>query len=89
MRVLTGVGVVVGLWRPEMGYWSSGSAAIACGVTSRLLLTSAGAWKVVDCGLTSVLVSFEELVVLGGAGVFVSVWVGWVWRRDDKRAAEG
>lgn len=67
LEILTAVGLVVGLWKPVIGYWSGWAATITFLVTLSFLFTLPGAWKVVDGVLTTEFFIFKDLVFLGVA----------------------
>ncbi|GAB5993940.1 DUF417 family protein [Aeromonas enteropelogenes] len=64
-EILIAVGLVVGLWQPRIGYWSSMGAIVTFLVTLSFLLTLTGVWKVVDGVPVTEFFIFKDLVFLG------------------------
>ncbi|RMH87743.1 DUF417 family protein [Lysobacter pythonis] len=65
VELVIAVGLVVGLWRPRIGYWSSWGAIATFLVTLSFLLTMPGAWKVVDGMPVTNFFLLKDLVFLG------------------------
>ncbi|MEZ6966691.1 DUF417 family protein [Aeromonas sp. S9(2024)] len=64
-EIVIAIGLVVGLWQPRIGYWSSMGAIVTFLVTLSFLLTLAGVWKVVDGVPVTEFFIFKDLVFLG------------------------
>ncbi|WP_421224652.1 DUF417 family protein [Aeromonas enteropelogenes] len=64
-EIVIAVGLVVGLWQPRIGYWSSMGAIVTFLVTLSFLLTLTGVWKVVDGVPVTEFFIFKDLVFLG------------------------
>ena len=64
-EIVIAVGLIVGLWQPRIGYWSSMGAIVTFLVTLSFLLTLAGVWKVVDGVPVTEFFIFKDLVFLG------------------------
>ncbi|MGL4600049.1 MAG: DUF417 family protein [Plesiomonas sp.] len=67
LEIITAVGLVIGLWKPVIGYWSGWAATITFLITLSFLFTLPGAWKVVDGVPTTEFFLFKDLVFLGVA----------------------
>lgn len=64
-EIVIAVGLIVGLWQPRIGYWSSMGAIVTFLVTLSFLLTLTGVWKVVDGMPVTEFFIFKDLVFLG------------------------
>ncbi|WP_421240800.1 DUF417 family protein [Aeromonas enteropelogenes] len=64
-EIVIAVGLIVGLWQPRIGYWSSMGAIVTFLVTLSFLLTLTGVWKVVDGVPVTEFFIFKDLVFLG------------------------
>lgn len=64
-EIVIAIGLVVGLWQPRIGYWSSMGAIVTFLVTLSFLLTLTGVWKVVDGVPVTEFFIFKDLVYLG------------------------
>ncbi|MEL3924803.1 DUF417 family protein [Aeromonas enteropelogenes] len=64
-EILIAIGLIVGLWQPRIGYWSSMGAIVTFLVTLSFLLTLTGVWKVVDGVPVTEFFIFKDLVFLG------------------------
>ncbi|UCA11379.1 DUF417 family protein [Aeromonas enteropelogenes] len=64
-EIVIAIGLVVGLWQPRIGYWSSMGAIVTFLVTLSFLLTLTGVWKVVDGVPVTEFFIFKDLVFLG------------------------
>ncbi|MFQ2246462.1 DUF417 family protein [Aeromonas enteropelogenes] len=64
-EIVIAIGLIVGLWQPRIGYWSSMGAIVTFLVTLSFLLTLTGVWKVVDGVPVTEFFIFKDLVFLG------------------------
>ncbi|WP_421235218.1 DUF417 family protein [Aeromonas enteropelogenes] len=64
-EILIAIRLIVGLWQPRIGYWSSMGAIVTFLVTLSFLLTLTGVWKVVDGVPVTEFFIFKDLVFLG------------------------
>ncbi|HHQ4479914.1 DUF417 family protein [Aeromonas veronii] len=65
VEIVIAIGLVVGLWQPRIGYWSSMGAIVTFLATLSFLLTLTGVWKVVDGVPVTEFFLFKDLVFLG------------------------
>lgn len=73
VEILTAGGLIAGLWRPRLGYWSSLGAILTFLVTLSFLLTLPGVWKLVDGVPVTEFFIFKDLVLLGVAWHYLNL----------------
>ncbi|HEA3130332.1 TPA: DUF417 family protein [Aeromonas hydrophila] len=73
VEILIAGGLIAGLWRPRLGYWSSLGATLTFLVTLSFLLTLAGVWKLVDGVPVTEFFIFKDLVLLGVAWHYLNL----------------
>ncbi|WAF76689.1 YkgB family protein [Aeromonas dhakensis] len=73
VEILIAGGLIAGLWRPRLGYWSSLGAILAFLVTLSFLLTLPGVWKLVDGVPVTEFFIFKDLVLLGVAWHYLNL----------------
>ena len=73
VEILIACGLIVGLWRPRLGYWSSLGAILTFLVTLSFLLTLPGVWKLVDGVPVTEFFIFKDLVLLGVAWHYLNL----------------
>ncbi len=65
VEIVIATGLVVGLWQPRIGYWSSWGAVVTFVGTLSFLLTVPGVWKLVDGVPVTEFFILKDLVLLG------------------------
>ncbi|KPN77646.1 MULTISPECIES: DUF417 family protein [Shewanella] len=65
VEIVTAIGLVIGIWRPRVGYWVSLSALITFIMTLSFLLTLPSVWKLVDGVPVTEFFILKDLVFLG------------------------
>jgi len=65
VEIVTAIGLVIGIWRPRVGYWASLSALITFVMTLSFLLTLPSVWKLVDGVPVTEFFILKDLVFLG------------------------
>lgn len=70
-EIIVAIGMIVGVWKPKVGYWSGLAAVVIFVVTLSFLVTVPGVWKVVDGVLVTEFFIFKDLVFLGIAWLSV------------------
>ncbi|WP_421182344.1 DUF417 family protein [Aeromonas dhakensis] len=73
VEILIAGGLIAGLWRPRLGYWSSLGAILTFLVTLSFLLTLPGVWKLVDGVPVTEFFIFKDLVQLGVAWHYLNL----------------
>lgn len=73
VEILIAGGLIAGLWRPRLGYWSSLGAILTLLVTLSFLLTLPGVWKLVDGVPVTEFFIFKDLVLLGVAWHYLNL----------------
>ncbi|AXV32641.1 hypothetical protein BFW41_01305 [Aeromonas hydrophila] len=73
VEILIAGGLIAGLWRPRLGYWSSLGAILIFLVTLSFLLTLPGVWKLVDGVPVTEFFIFKDLVLLGVAWHYLNL----------------
>lgn len=73
VEILIAGGLIAGLWRPRLGYWSSLGAFLTFLVTLSFLLTLPGVWKLVDGVPVTEFFIFKDLVLLGVAWHYLNL----------------
>ncbi|QGZ71269.1 DUF417 family protein [Aeromonas hydrophila] len=73
VEILIAGGLIAGLWRPRLGYWSSLEAILTFLVTLSFLLTLPGVWKLVDGVPVTEFFIFKDLVLLGVAWHYLNL----------------
>ena len=73
VEIVTAIGLVAGLWRPHLGYWSSWGAIVTFVATLSFLLTTPGVWKLVDGVPTTEFFILTDLVLLGVAWHYLNL----------------
>ncbi|GIU23608.1 DUF417 family protein [Shewanella sp. MBTL60-007] len=64
-EIIVAIGMVVGIWKPKVGYWS-GLAAMAIFITTlSFLFTLPGVWKLVDGVPVTEFFILKDIVFLG------------------------
>lgn len=71
VEIIVAVGMVIGVWKPRIGYWSGLAATVIFLTTLSFLLTLSGVWKVVDGVPITEFFIFKDLVFLGIAWLSV------------------
>lgn len=71
VEIIVAVGMVIGVWKPRIGYWSGLAATAIFLTTLSFLLTLSGVWKVVDGVPITEFFIFKDLVFLGIAWLSV------------------
>lgn len=66
-EILVAIGMILGIWKPKIGYWSGLASMIIFVTTLSFLITKPGVWKVVDGVLITDFFIFKDLVFLGVA----------------------
>ncbi|MGL4826567.1 MAG: DUF417 family protein [Vibrionaceae bacterium] len=64
-EIIIAGGLIAGLWRPKVGYWSSIAALVTFATTLSFLLTLSGVWKVVDGVPITEFFILKDIVFLG------------------------
>lgn len=65
VEIVIATGLVVGLWQPRIGYWSSWGAVVTFVATLSFLLTMPGVWKLVDGVPVTEFFILKDIVFLG------------------------
>ena len=73
VEILIAGGLIAGLWRPRLSYWSSLGAILTFLVTLSFLLTLPGVWKLVDGVPVTEFFIFKDLVLLGVAWHYLNL----------------
>ena len=71
VEIIVAIGMVIGVWKPLIGYWSGLAATVIFLTTLSFLLTLSGVWKVVDGVPITEFFIFKDLVFLGIAWLSV------------------
>ncbi|WP_038174838.1 MULTISPECIES: DUF417 family protein [Vibrio] len=70
-EIIVAIGMIVGIWKPKIGYWSGLAAVVIFVMTLSFLLTVPNVWKVVDGVIVTEFFIFKDLVFLGVAWLSV------------------
>ncbi|OEG75179.1 hypothetical protein BEL05_02680 [Shewanella colwelliana] len=64
-EIIVAIGMVVGIWKPKVGYWSGLAAIVIFITTLSFLFTLSGVWKLVDGVPVTEFFIFKDIVFLG------------------------
>ncbi|ABV86578.1 DUF417 family protein [Shewanella pealeana] len=64
-EIIVAIGMVVGIWKPKIGYWSGLAAIVIFITTLSFLFTLPGVWKIVDGVPVTEFFIFKDVVFLG------------------------
>lgn len=70
-EIIVAIGMVVGVWKPKVGYWSGLAAVVIFITTLSFLFTLSGVWKIVDGVPVTEFFIFKDVVFLGVAWLSV------------------
>ncbi|MBL4914111.1 YkgB family protein [Shewanella schlegeliana] len=70
-EIIVAIGMIVGIWKPKIGYWSGLAAIIIFITTLSFLFTLPGVWKLVDGVPVTEFFIFKDIVFLGIAWLSV------------------
>ncbi|ABZ75857.1 protein of unknown function DUF417 [Shewanella halifaxensis HAW-EB4] len=70
-EIIVAIGMVVGIWKPKVGYWSGLAAIVIFITTLSFLFTLSGVWKIVDGVPVTEFFIFKDVVFLGVAWLSV------------------
>ncbi|WP_108944163.1 DUF417 family protein [Shewanella halifaxensis] len=64
-EIIVAIGMVVGIWKPKIGYWSGLAAIVIFITTLSFLFTLPGVWKIVDGVPVTEFFILKDVVFLG------------------------
>lgn len=70
-EIIVAIGMVIGVWKPKIGYWSGLAAVVIFITTLSFLFTLSGVWKIVDGVPVTEFFIFKDVVFLGVAWLSV------------------
>ncbi len=70
-EIIVAIGMVIGVWKPKLGYWSGLAAVVIFITTLSFLFTLSGVWKIVDGVPVTEFFIFKDVVFLGVAWLSV------------------
>ncbi|MGS0724573.1 DUF417 family protein [Shewanella sp. 0m-11] len=64
-EIIVAIGMVVGIWKPKIGFWSGLAAIVIFITTLSFLFTLPGVWKIVDGVPVTEFFILKDIVFLG------------------------